>query len=179
MTRTFQALWPLLGFLLLVAAFGFGLTRDPNILPSEMIDRPVPVFELSELYAPQRIVTQKMFIGDVSLVNVFGSWCIACEVEHPKLMELSRSKEIKLVGIDWRDKREKGKRWLGKNGNPYDVIIFDADSRLAIDLGVTGAPESFIIDQEGRIRYKHVGIITDDIWKNILRPIIQSLKAEA
>ena len=91
-------------------------------------------------------------------------------------MEIAKSEDVKLVGIDWRDSQEKGKRWLDKNGNPYDLVIFDAESRLAIDLGITGAPESFIIDQLGHIRYKHVGIITDDIWKNTLQPIIMDLR---
>ena len=123
-----------------------------------------------------RILTQDIFIGEISLVNVFGSWCVSCEIEHPKLMEIAQSENVKMVGIDWRDSREKGKKWLNKNGNPYDLVIFDAESRLAIDLGITGAPESFIIDQFGRIRYKHVGIITDDIWRNTFQPIIMDLR---
>ncbi len=176
--RLLRAIWPLLSLLFLVAMLAFGLTRDPNILPSEMIDRPVPAFALSELYEPERTLTQDMFLGDITLVNVFGSWCIACEVEHPKLMDIGRSEVIKLVGIDWRDTRENGQIWLKKNGNPYDVIIFDADSRLAIDLGVTGAPESFLVDKMGRIRYKHVGIITNDVWEDSLLPIIQSWRTE-
>lgn len=177
--RMLRALWPLLSLLSLVAMLAFGLTRDPNILPSEMIDRPVPAFALSELYEPERTLTQDMFLGEITLVNVFGSWCIACEVEHPKLMDIGRSEVIKLVGIDWRDTREKGQSWLKRNGNPYDVIIFDADSRLAIDLGVTGAPESFLVDKMGRIRYKHVGIITNEVWDDILLPIIQTWRTES
>ena len=177
--RLFRALWPLLGLLSLVIFLAFGLTRDPNILPSEMIDRPVPAFALSELYEAERELSQDMFLGEISLINVFGSWCIACEVEHAKLMEISQSEAIKLVGIDWRDTRENGQNWLKKNGNPYDVIIFDADSRLVIELGVTGAPESFLVDEMGRIRYKHVGIITNNIWDDILLPIIQTLRNES
>lgn len=178
MTRFFRATWPLIGLLFLAILFGFGLTRDPSVLPSEMIDRPVPEFELTDLYQSDRVLTQDMFLKDVSLINVFGSWCIACEVEHPKLMALAQLDGLNLIGIDWRDTREKGQRWLQKNGNPYDVIIFDGESRLAIDLGVTGAPESFIVDKEGRIRYKHVGIITDEVWSKILRPIIAELESE-
>lgn len=178
MTRFFYAFWPLIGLLFLTAIFAFGLTRNPDILPSEMIDRPVPDFQLTDLYDPNRILTHDMFLGDISLINVFGSWCIACEVEHPKLMSLSRSKAVKIVGIDWRDTREKGRRWLEKNGTPYETVIFDENSRLAIDLGVTGAPESFIVDKMGRIRYKHVGIITDTVWKDTLRPIILKLETE-
>lgn len=178
MSRLFRATWPLLMLLALGLFFGFGLTRDPSVLPSEMIDRPVPEFQLSALYQSDTILTQDMFLGNISLVNVFGSWCIACEVEHPKLMNLSKSNNIKIIGIDWRDTREKGQRWLNKNGNPYEAVIFDEESRLAIDLGVTGAPESFIVDKAGRIRYKHVGIISDAVWEDILNPIILNLEAE-
>jgi cytochrome c biogenesis protein CcmG/thiol:disulfide interchange protein DsbE len=178
MARIFRATWPLIALLFLAVLFAFGLTRDPSVLPSEMIDRAMPEFELTDLYRPNVVYTQDLLLDDVALINVFGSWCIACEVEHPKLMALSRMGDVKLVGIDWRDTREKGQRWLRKNGDPYDLVIFDEDSRLAIDLGVTGAPESFLVDKEGRIRYKHVGIITDDVWSNILSPIINDLKAE-
>jgi len=134
MKKILQALWPLFAFLTLIAIFAFGLTRDPNILPSEMIDRPMPAFELTELYEPERRLTEDMFTGHISLVNVFGSWCASCVVEHPKLMDISKNQPVKMVGVDWRDTREDAKRWLAKNGNPYDVILFDDDSRLAIDL---------------------------------------------
>ena len=177
MARILQAIWPLLAFLVLVAVFAFGLTRDPNILPSEMIDRPVPEFELSELYDSERKLSEDIFIGDVSLVNVFGSWCVSCVVEHPKLIDISQKNKIQMVGVDWRDTREDGKRWLEEHGNPYDLILFDEDSRLAIDLGVTGAPETFLIDKAGRIRYKHTGIITNAVWDETLRPILLSLEA--
>ena len=173
-----RAIWPLIGLFSLVLFLAFGLSRDPSVLPSEMIDRPVPEFQLPDLHQSDNTLTQKMFLNEVSLINVFGSWCVACEIEHPKLMTLSRSKSVKLVGIDWRDSREKGLYWLERNGNPYEVVIFDEDSRLAIDLGVTGAPESFIVDKAGRIRYKHVGIISDAIWDDILHPIIKDLEEE-
>ena len=178
MAHFFRAAWPLIILVFLAALLAFGLTRNPGVLPSEMIDRPVPEFELSDLYQPNIILEQDVFLNDVSLINVFGSWCIACEVEHPKLMAISRNEDLNLVGIDWRDTRENGQLWLRRNGDPYDFIIFDEDSRLAIDLGVTGAPESFLVDKKGRIRYKHVGIISDEVWSNILRPIITSLEAE-
>jgi len=93
-------------------------------------------------------------------------------------MDISANQSVKLVGVDWRDTREDAKRWLAKNGNPYDVILFDGNSRLAINLGVTGAPESFLVDKAGRIRYKHTGIITEDVWDEKLWPIIISLGAE-
>ena len=118
-----------------------------------------------------------MFDGKVSLINVFGSWCVACNVEHPVLMDIAKRNEVNLIGIDWRDERPKAKDWLAKRGNPYRKVIFDNESVLAIKLGVSGAPESFIIDKAGQVRYKHVGVITPKIWRNTLLPIIKTLEA--
>jgi len=173
-----RALAPLGLFSLIALAFSIGLTKDPKLLPSELIDQPFPNFELTDLYEPSKILTQDIVKGDVSLVNVFGSWCVACNVEHPLLMTLEKNKEVNIIGIDWRDGREKGKAWLEARGNPYSAIIFDDESLLAIKLGITGAPETFVTDKTGQIRYKHVGVITTDIWTKTLRPIIHKLKAE-
>jgi len=173
-----RALIPLGLFLLIGLAFAIGLTKDPRNLPSEMIDRPFPAFELTELYDETEILNENMVKGQVSLINVFGSWCVACNVEHPVLMEIGKRDEVNLIGMDWRDERVKAKRWLAQRGNPYRTVIFDNESVLAIKLGVTGAPESFITDKAGNIRYKHVGVITPEIWKNDLRPIINSLQAQ-
>ena len=173
-----RALLPLGLFLLIGLAFAVGLTKDPRNLPSEMIDRAFPEFELTELYDEAEILTVKMFKGQVSLINVFGSWCVSCNVEHPVLMDIAKSGEAVLIGMDWRDERVKAKRWLAKRGNPYAKVIFDDESVLAIKLGVTGAPESFITDKTGNIRYKHAGIITPEIWERDLRPLIKSLQEE-
>lgn len=169
-----RGLIPLFGFFALMGALGFGLTRDPSILPSELIEKPFPDFSLENL-ENDAVLDNAVLEGKVSLVNVFGSWCVSCTVEHPQLMALSDDPDIQLVGIDWRDTRENANRWLGQHGNPYDVILFDPYSRLAVDLGVAGAPETFIVDAAGYIRYKHVGIITPDDWNDTLRPIVDSL----
>lgn len=176
MKLSLSGLIPLVGFLALAIFFAVALTRDPSRLPSELIDRPVPDFALSDLYDDQVVLTQDLFKGQVSLLNVFGSWCAACVQEHPTLMELSARGQVDIVGIDWRDKREDGIAWLSQYGDPYGAVIFDSESMLAIDLGVTGAPESYLIDKAGRIRYKHVGIITDEVWREKLRPLVQSLR---
>lgn len=169
---------PLILFLALAVVLAKGLTRDPRLLPSEMINRPFPEFELSDLYDAQKTITRADILGQVTLVNVFGSWCTACVQEHPKLMELTNENKVFILGVDWRDTRERGMRWLAHYGNPYAKTVFDADSLLAIDLGITGAPESFLVDKTGNIRYKHVGIITDEVWDEILAPMVKTFEAE-
>lgn len=173
-----KTLIPLLVFAGLAIAFAIGLTRDPKILPSVLIDKPFPEFALSDVYDEAKILDTSILKGQVSLVNVFGSWCVACVQEHPTLLALSQSQEIPIVGIDWRDTRKAAKAWLARAGNPYTHIIFDPDSHLAVDLGVTGAPESFIVDKTGRVRYKYVGVITPKVWETALKPIVEKLEAE-
>lgn len=172
-----RALIPLAIFGLLIIGFAFGLTRDPSVLPSEMVDRPVPHFTLPSVYEDQPEITEAVFQGRISLLNVFGSWCAACVTEHPKLVEIGAQTDLQLIGVDWRDTREAGQRWLSRYGDPYDAVIFDDTSLLAIDLGITGAPETFLVDQAGRIRFKHVGIITDDVWEDDFLPRIAKLRA--
>lgn len=173
-----RALLPLGLFLLIGIAFAIGLTKDPRRLSSELINQPFPSFSLTELYDETEILTEDIVKGQVSLINVFGSWCVACNVEHPVLMEIAKRKEVMLIGMDWRDERPKAIRWLAERGNPYEKTIFDNESVLAITLGVTGAPESFITDKTGQIRYKHVGVITPKIWDKTLLPIVKTLEAE-
>lgn len=173
-----RALLPLGVFLLIGIAFAIGLTKDPRRMSSELINQPFPSFSLSALYNEAETLTEDIVKGQVSLINVFGSWCVACNVEHPILMDIATRKDVTLIGMDWRDERPKAKKWLAKRGNPYEKIIFDNESVLAITLGVTGAPESFITDKTGQIRYKHVGVITPDIWSETLLPIIKTLEEE-
>ena len=173
-----RALAPLAIFLLIGIAFAVGLTKDPNVLTSELIDKAVPAFALTDLLDETKILTEDITKGQVSLLNVFGSWCVACRAEHPVLMKLSARKQINIIGIDWRDERAKGQAWLAKHGNPYSAVIFDDESVLAIKLGITGAPETFVTDKNGQIRYKHTGVITPDVWTQTLRPIALQLEAE-
>lgn len=170
-----RGLIPLFAFILLVAALAFGLTRDPRILPSELIEKPFPEFSLESLDKSE-MIDPTILKDRVSLVNIFGSWCVACTVEHPQLMALQDNPNIQLIGIDWRDTREAANRWLIRHGNPYDAVIFDPNSKLIVPLGVTGAPETFIVDKAGKIRYKHVGIITEKDWTQTLRPLVESLQ---
>ena len=176
MRRLLYAL-PLVGFLALAAVFKWGLGHDPRLLPSTLIDRPVPEMSLPPL--PGRPADSGLATADlkgrVSLVNIYGSWCIACVQEHPYLMQLKKA-GITIHGIDWRDDPAEGAKWLQKHGDPYDRVGADpAPGRAAIDFGVTGAPETFIVDKAGVIRYKHIGPIGPEVWKSTLAPIVQEL----
>jgi cytochrome c biogenesis protein CcmG/thiol:disulfide interchange protein DsbE len=169
---------PLIIFGVIVLAFAIGLTKDPRRMEDMLIDQPFPEFELTALDRPEQVLNENVIKGEVSLVNVFGSWCVSCNVEHPILMEISQDEAIRMVGHNWRDGRENARKWLNDKGDPYDIIIYDEHSELAIPLGVTGAPETFITDKQGRIRYKHSGPIGYQDWEETLRPLIQTLKAE-
>jgi len=163
---------------MLVVFMAIGLTKDPRSLPSQLIDRPLPKFELYQLNADSEQVSNEDLTGTLTLLNVFGSWCQACLIEHPTLLKMGEMESFDLVGINWRDERTDAKRWLVRFGDPYDYILFDGDSDLAIELGVTGAPETFIVDAEGRIRYKNTGPITDDVYLEKIATVIEALRSE-
>jgi len=170
---------PLILFMALVIGFAIGLSRgDPRKLESNLIDQPFPDFILTTLDDPESKISNTDLSGSINLINVFGSWCVACVQEHPNLMQISKMDQVRLIGINWRDTRQKGLAWLDRYGDPYDLILFDSDSQLAIDLGITGAPETFLVDPKGRIRYKHVGVVTPDVWKETLLPMIELIKRE-
>jgi len=162
----------------LAVFFMIGLGRDPHLIPSVLIDKPVPDFALAAL--PGRGdsgLSTADLKGDVTLVDIYGSWCIACVEEHPTLLAIKKSGEVKIHGIDWRDDPKRGAQWLREKGDPYDKVGLDpAPGRTSIDFGVTGAPESFIVDAKGVIRYKYIGPITPQVWTEILLPIVRSLR---
>lgn len=167
---------PLSLFALVGIYFALGLTRDPTRIPSTLIDRPVPAFDLPAPDGRDAGLSSRDLEGQVSLVNVFGSWCVGCTVEHPMLLEIAAEGIAPLYGLNWKDKPDALAQWLARRGDPYARIGIDGDGRTAIDFGVTGAPETFIIDRSGRIRHKHVGPISRDDWEKILRPLILELK---
>lgn len=177
--RDWSALAPIMAFAGLAFLLAVGLTRDPRLLPSEMIDREMPSFDLPALRAGDARVSNADLEGQISLVNVFGSWCAACIVEHSKLVELSFRNDIQMVGLNWRDNNSAALRWLAQYGDPYDLIAIDTNSNLAIELGVTGAPETFLIGPNGQIRYKQIGPLTDQAWSENIEPIVNAIKAEA
>lgn len=165
-------------FLVIALYFAIGLDRDPSRIPSVLIDKPLPAFDLPAIEGREKGLSSADLAGEVALVNVFGSWCAGCLIEHPVLMEIAASETVLLVGVDWKDPPGAGAAWLKRNGDPYALIGDDADGRVAIDFGVTGAPETFVVDKNGRIRYKQVGPITPQIWRKELKPLIEKLNGE-
>lgn len=159
----------------IIAVFGVGLTRDPSILPSQLIDQPLPAFARPGIRPGDPGLASTELRGQPKLLNVFASWCIACKVEHPMLMRL-KAEGVPLYGLSWKDKPEASARMLAESGDPYLRIASDASGRVGIDLGVTGAPETFVIDAEGRVRYRHVGPITPKVWEETLGPMMETLR---
>lgn len=170
-------LLPILVLAGLAAVFAVGLQRDPSVLPSQLIGRPLPAFSLPGLNG-QPGLTSTELRGEPKLLNVWASWCPPCRAEHPVLMKLA-SEGVPIYGLDWKDKPEDGAAFLADLGNPFRRVGNDASGRTGIDLGVSAAPETFLIDAQGRVRYRHVGPITPEIWQDTLKPIYDKLKAEA
>jgi len=175
----FFFLAPLALFIVVGIYFAAGLTRDPSFVPSILIDQPAPEFSLPPIEGYEQGFSTEDLKGQVSLVNIFGSWCVACQVEHPVLMRIKAAGGPPIYGLDWNDKPGAGTAWLQRLGDPYERVGDDANGRVAIDFGVTGAPETFVIDVNGRIRHKHTGPIDDETWRNILAPIIEELENES
>ena len=151
------------------------LSRDPRELPSPLIGKPVPGFTLPTLPDPQARWSPESMRGKVWLLNVWGSWCAACQVEHPLLLDLAKAGTLPIVGLAWKDMPNNSKAWLQRLGDPYSVVISDFAGKAAIDLGVYGAPETFLIDREGIVRFKHVGPITPQVLDGKLMPLVRSL----
>jgi cytochrome c biogenesis protein CcmG/thiol:disulfide interchange protein DsbE len=178
MQRLFFIL-PLVLFLALAVALGFGLQHDPREIPSVLIDRTVPPLALMPVRAGDKTLSNDDLQGRVALLNVFASWCGACKQEHPTLMALHRDQAVVIYGLDWKDDPAECAAMLGSEGDPYDRVGGDASGRAGLDLGVTGAPETFVVDKKGRIRYKQIGPITPDVWRETIQPMIQRLEGEA
>ena len=166
---------PLGLFLLLAVLLGVGLTLNPREVPSPLIDKPAPTFSLPQLHAQDQAFTPKDMQGKVWLLNVWASWCVSCRDEHPVLMELAKMNVVPIVGLNHKDKRDEGIAWLKQFGNPYLLSAFDSAGKVGIDYGVYGVPESFLIDKQGVIRYKRIGIVTPDVVRDTILPLVQEL----
>ena len=174
---------PLLGFVLMAALFGFGIywtsQHNPREVPSPLIGKPAPAFSLPQLDRPQQQITREQLLGKAYVLNVFGSWCAECVHEHPVLMAHASRLGVPLIGYNYKDAPTDAKAWLARHGNPYSVVIADEQGQTAIDFGVYGAPESFLIDAQGRIRYKHIGVLTPEVIDRELLPAIATLRERA
>jgi len=167
--KKFVALVPLLFFIAMALLLYSGLGKDPTKLDSQLVGKPIPEFSKPDLLQPERILTQNDIKGP-ALINVFGSWCPSCYQEHPYLMQMAAQKLIRLYGLNYKDTRQAGLKYIQDQGNPYDAIIHDENGRLGIEFGVYGAPETFVINAENRVVYRHVGVVTPSVWEQILKP---------
>ena len=167
---------PLLFFLVIVFFLWRGLEQDPHQIPSPLIDHPVPAFSVPSLLKPKQTLSQKDLQGHVILLNVFASWCVSCAAEHPVLMDIHQSKKVILVGLNYKDERAAALKWLKQKGNPYQFIIDDSQGNVGLNLGVYGTPETFVIDKSGVIRYKFLGPMSPETWRDDILPQIEKLQ---
>jgi cytochrome c biogenesis protein CcmG/thiol:disulfide interchange protein DsbE len=175
--RSLKYLLPVVLFAAIAVALYEGLSLDPKEIPSVLIDKPVPAFDLPPIQGRgMGLASGDLKAGEVSLVNVFASWCVACRAEHPVLMELKKSGAVPVHGLNYKDKPDQAKGWLDRFGDPYVRIGADIDGRVGIDFGVYGVPETFIIDKAGRIAYKHIGPIRPEDLENTILPLVKQLR---
>ncbi|MBW3696400.1 DsbE family thiol:disulfide interchange protein [Vibrio sp. T187] len=174
---------PLIAFMVLAMVFATQLVRnqggdDPTKLESVLIGKTVPEFRLEDLAEPGKLYDQAIFKGEPLLLNVWATWCPTCYAEHSYLNKLA-AEGVKIIGLNYKDDRNKAVQWLNELGNPYLISLFDGDGMLGLDLGVYGAPETFLIDANGVVRYRHVGDVNDSNWNETLEPMYQELLEEA
>ena len=170
--------WVVAAFAALVLLLGVGLTLDPREVPSPLIGKPAPAFELPLLHAPDKTFSQKEMLGKVWVLNVWASWCPPCLVEHPVVTALAQSRLAPVVGLNYKDARDDALPWLKRNGDPYEFSVFDATGRIGIDYGVYGVPETYVIDRRGVIRYKHIGPLTPEVSREKIQPLLKELARE-
>lgn len=188
-------LWPLIGFVVLVALLAIGLNLNPRDVPSPLIGKPAPLFALPEVAAPTQTFSPKQMLGRVWLLNVWSTWCVSCRQEHPVLVEMAKNKAITLVGLNYKEVRgdgaldsdklskdaemklalERANAWLNQHGDPYSLSVLDLDGRVGIDYGVYGVPETYVIDKAGIIRLKQTGPITMEAFSAKILPLVAEL----
>lgn len=171
-------IFPFALFLLLSLFLWRGLHLDPKHLPSAKLGQSLPDLSLSRLEKPDEHYSLSNIKGEVALLNVWASWCAACTEEQVMLLELARH-QLPLYGLNYKDKPSDAQRWLKTWGNPYRLILSDIKGQAAMDLGVYGAPETFVIDKQGRIRYRHVGILDQNAWHDVIQPLMEKLRRES
>ena len=188
-------IWPLIGFVVLVALLAVGLNLNPRDVPSPLVGKPAPMFSLPKVSAPEQAFSPKDMLGKVWLLNVWASWCVSCREEHPVLVDMAKSGTVTLVGLNYKEVRgdgaldadkftaeaekklalERSNGWLRTHGDPYALSVLDLDGRVGIDYGVYGVPETYIIDKAGVIRMKHTGPISPDVFSGKILPLVAEL----
>ena len=166
---------PLVLFIGLAGFLLVGLYRDPHEVPSPLVNKPAPDFQLQQLKEPARTLAAKEMRGKVWLLNFWGTWCVACREEHPILVKYSKTGTVPIYGVDYKDERAAAMQLLAEEGDPYTITASDPEGRTSIDYGVYGAPESYLIDKNGVIRFKQIGPITDEVWNNKIVPLARQL----
>jgi len=169
---------PFVVFVILVFFLFAGLKLNPREVPSPLVGKEAPVFTLPQLHEPTKQFSPADMKGKVWLLNVWASWCTACEGEHPVFLELSRQNIVPIYGMDYKDKREDGEAWLRKHGNPYTLVVSDAEGRVGIDYGVYGVPETYVIDKQGIIQHKQIGAVSPKIMSETILPLVKELQAK-
>lgn len=160
-------------FAALLAFFYVGIDRDKQTLPSPLIGKAAPQWQLQSLEDPSKMVSSSDLAGKPYVLNVWATWCVECRHEHAALLEIARRGEVPIVGLDWKDERSSAQQWLQQLGNPYSVVGYDDEGRVAIDWGVYGAPETFLIGADGRVLFKHISPMTIQIWERDFLPLLK------
>ena len=168
--------WILGAFAALVALLAVGLGLNPRDVPSPLVGKPAPAFNLTVLATPDKTLGPKDLQGKVWLLNVWASWCVSCRQEHPLLVELAKKGTVPIYGLNYKDPRDDALRWLQRYGDPYVLSIADAEGRVGIDYGVYGVPETYVIDRAGVIRYKQIGPVTQDVLEKTILPLVAELQ---
>lgn len=162
----------------LLVLLAVGLTLNPREVPSPLIGKPAPPFTLPMLHEPGKTFSSKDPLGTVWVFNVWASWCVACREEHPLLVQFAKTATVPLYGLNYKDSREDGLKWLGRYGDPYKASFYDPDGKVGIDYGVYGVPETYVIDKKGVIRYKQIGPVTPEVLQKKMLPLIKDLERE-
>lgn len=174
-TRLLLAFVPIFIFVSLLIFLWRGLSFNPQVLPSALLGKEAPSFHLADLLTPAYPLTEQQFKGRVTLLNVWATWCYACEAEHPLLMKIKKKYPTLIYGLAYKDDPQSIQAYLKERGNPYSRIGHDSRGEVAMDFGVYGTPETFILDKKGIIVYRHVGALSEELWEKELLPIIQKL----
>ena len=174
--KSLRFILPLVLFVVLVGFLWHGLSLNPREVPSPLIGKPAPGFELTRLDQPAKAISEKDLRGQVWLLNVWASWCVSCMEEHPVLVQFASQNVVPIYGLNYKDKRADALAWLAKHGNPYTMSLSDPEGRVGIDYGVYGVPETYVIDKAGVIRYKRIGPVTQEVLAEKILPLVQELK---